>query len=588
MKKLSFKNFIALSLALVMAFALVFTPVLAEGEESRTLASYFDDFFQEKAMADWLAQAKQPMGQTVDMGLELSPAMVMDAQTAAALNKLGLKIMYQADLLGTGAVSYNISLYNKADTSKALSLAFSIFNDQLLLDLPGILDKPILMQEEDFSDLASMASPGAAEGGGFLALPQVMAQHGEQAQADYFAAKAHFLEKFEDQGEQTSNFVVGEVNEDLTVHTRFLAADQMLEASRAFVQELRASEAITAIASLIPIDSTELYDFDLDEGEDQDEDELEADDLEDTEDENYYEDYDFDYGDEAITLNDLLDMAQEDLDEDPLDPMAITWEEYLSADGVKRGNKISLAKLNLDSDERICYEGFNVKSSDQLTTGVYFALTASPSVAVDDDDQVAEDSAYGLVDLVAFELQDQQDPTSGTSSGNFNVHSYSDGDLLQGSYQDVSILKRAANEELFLGQVNLTVTSVTEEPVFEEVETEDSTEEDPDSYGDIKWVEQEAIMNIAIKGYLEGEDYKLDCTLVPDARLEDQFVTLHLQPRFMASEEVDLLTDLPADYYDLNNEDDMQALQENEDILTRLMQALAALGLDEEASSQGD
>lgn len=586
MKKLSFKNFIALSLALVMAFALVFTPVLAEGEESKTLASYFDDFFQEKAMSDWLAQAKQPIGQTVDMGLELSPAMVMDAQTAAALNKLGLKVMYQADLLGTGAVSYNLSLYNKADTSKALTLALNIFNDQLLLDLPGILDKPVLMQEEDLSGLASMASPDAAEGSGFLALPQVMAQHGEQAQADYLTAKAHFLEKFEDQGEQTSNFAVGEVNEDLTVHTRFLAADQMLEACRAFVQELRASEAITAIASLIPIDSTELYDFDLDEDEDHDEDEIETDDLEDTEDENYYEDYDFDYGDEAITLNDVLDMAQEDLDEDSLDPMAITWEEYLSADGVKRGNKISLAKP--DYDERICFEGFNVKSSDQLTTGVHFALTASPSVAVDDDDQVAEDSAYGLVDLVAFELQDQQDPTSGTSSGNFNVHSYSDGDLLQGSYQDVSILKRAANEELFLGQVNLTVTSVTEEPVFEEVETEDSTEEDPDSYGDIKWVEQEAIMNIAIKGYLEGEDYKLDCTLVPDARLEDQFVTLHLQPRFMASEEVDLLTDLPADYYDLNNEDDMQALQENEDILTRLMQALAALGLDEEASSQGD
>ena len=580
MKKLSFKNFIALSLALVMAFALVFTPVLAEGEESRTLASYFDDFFQEKAMADWLAQAKQPIRQTVDMGLELSPAMVMDAQTAAALNKLGLKVMYQADLLGTGAVSYNLSLYNKADTSKALTLALNIFNDQLLLDLPGILDKPVLMQEEDLSGLASMASPDAAEGSGFLALPQVMAQHGEQAQADYLTAKAHFLEKFEDQGEQTSNFAVGEVNEDLTVHTRFLAADQMLEACRAFVQELRASEAITAIASLIPIDSTELYDFDLDEDEDHDEDEIETDDLEDTEDENYYEDYDFDYGDEAITLNDLLDMAQEDLDEDSLDPMAITWEEYLSADGVKRGNKISLAKP--DSDDRICFEGFNVKSSDQLTTGVYFALNASPSVADDDDDQVAEDSAYGLVDLVAFELQDQQDPTSGTSSGSFSVHSSSEGDLLQGSYQDVSILKRAANEELFLGQVNLTVTSVTEEPVFEEVETEDSTEEDPDSYGDIKWVEKEAIMNIAIKGYLEGEDYRLDCTLVPDARLEDQFVTLHLQPRFMAPEEVDLLTDLPADYYDLNNEDDMQALQENEDILTKLMQALAALGLDED------
>lgn len=289
MKKLSFKNFIALSLALVMAFALVFTPVLAEGEESRTLASYFDDFFQEKAMADWLAQAKQPMGQTVDMGLELSPAMVMDAQTAAALNKLGLKVMYQADLLGTGAVSYNLSLYNKADTSKALTLALNIFNDQLLLDLPGILDKPVLMQEEDLSGLASMASPDAAEGSGFLALPQVMAQHGEQAQADYLVAKAHFLEKFEDQGEQTSNFVVGEVNEDLTVHTRFLAADQMIEASRAFVQELRASEAITAIASLIPIDSTELYGFDLDEDEDEDhdEDEIETDDLEDTEDENY-------------------------------------------------------------------------------------------------------------------------------------------------------------------------------------------------------------------------------------------------------------------------------------------------------------
>ena len=139
-----------------------------------------------------------------------------------------------------------------------------------------------------------------------------------------------------------------------------------------------------------------------------------------------------------------------------------------------------------------------------------------------------------------------------------------------------------------LGQIDINLTTVSEQPSYEDVETEDSDEENPDTYGSIKWVEKETNTALSLNAYLEGEAYKLDCKLVPDTLLEDQFITLHMSPRFLAENELDLTTELPADYYDLNNEEDMQALQGNADIATKLVQALSALGLDEGAAYQGE
>lgn len=590
MKKLKFKNFVALSLTLVMALVLLFTPAVAEAQESRTLTSYFDDFFQEKALEDWLAQIKKPFGQEVDFGMEVSPGMLMDAQTAMALNKLGFKINYQADLLGTGAVSHNFGIYNKEDTSKTLNFAFKVVNDNLLVDVPGILDKPVFMSEKDFGDMASLASPAAAEGSGMMALPEVLAQHGEQAKADFLAAKDNYLGKFEDLGEQTANFTVGEVSEELTVISKTIAAENLREASLEFVKEIRASEAITAITDLIPFKGDSISDLDLDSlsvgGGDMDEDNSEEDwDFEDDEYEDYYDNYDFNFDGDSITVTQALDNLIADLENGDLDPMAITWDEYMSADGIKRGNKLTLQKP--DTDERICLEGFNVKSADQAMTGVYFAMSASPSI-VEDNEIEPEKLVDGLLPLATYQLVDREDTAAGTSAGDFSINIYEAGDLLQGSYKDVSIVKQGDAPEILLGQIDINLTTVSEQPSYEDVETEDSDEENPDTYGSIKWVEKETNTALSLNAYLEGEAYKLDCKLVPDTLLEDQFITLHMSPRFLAENELDLTTELPADYYDLNNEEDMQALQGNADIATKLVQALSALGLDEGAAYQGE
>lgn len=589
MKKLHFKNFIALSLTLVMALVLLFTPAVAEAQESRTLSNYFDDLFQEKGLEDFIAQAKKPFGQEVDLGIEISPDMLMDAQIATALNKLGLKLKYQTDLWGTGAVSYDFVLFNKEDISKSLGLALNVVDGNLLINIPGILDKPVFMSEEDFADVASMASPVASDGSGMISLPEVLAQNGEQAQADFLAAKDTYLSKFEDQGQQTANFTVGEVSEDLTVASKTLAAENMRDASLEFVKALRASEAITAITDLIPFEGSGMSDLDLGSmpsgGGDMDEDNSDEDFDFDDDEYDFDDDYDYDFGDDTITVTQVLDELITKLESDDMEPVAVTWDEYLSADGVKRGNKILLEKPDLD--ERFCWESFNVKSADQATTGVFFALSTNSSL--EDNEQIeAEDMVDGLVPLVNFQLVDREDPVAGTSAGDFSMKIYDENDMLKGSYQDVSIVKLGDAPEVFLGQINIDLTSVSEEPTFTELETEDSDEEDPDTYGDIEWVEKETNIALSMTAYLEGEDYKVECKIVPDTLLADQFVVLHLNPRFLAENELTLTTELPADYYDLNNEEDMQALQENEDIATKLMEALSALGLDDDGISDGE
>ncbi|MDO5033707.1 MAG: hypothetical protein Q4D97_02600, partial [Eubacteriales bacterium] len=258
MKQLSLKKFLALSLTFLLAISLFLTPVVARAEESRTLISYLNDFLQEQDMGEWLEKSQELMGQEVDLTIDLGPGMLMEADIAQALASLGLQIKYQADLYNSGAMAYNFLLYNKEEPANSLSLSLNILGENLLVDLPGILDKPISMSGDDAMDMASMFGPMPSAGGGVMALPEAISQNIEQAKVDFLAAKDNFLSKFDDLGESSSNFVVGELNEDLTVQSCSLAAADMEVAVLDFLQEIRASQALTAITDQIPVNVDDL------------------------------------------------------------------------------------------------------------------------------------------------------------------------------------------------------------------------------------------------------------------------------------------------------------------------------------------
>lgn len=551
-------KFLAILLALVLALGFSFAPqallLAEEATPAQPFESFFSSLYNQKNIEQSQALLSQPFGFDTQVKFQPGEGLVMGASELELLQKFqyNFKLMTNPGLDDAAQLALDFSLTNPEAPDSSLNVSMYTVGEKAVIDLPGILDKPILANADFMSDFGSSITGEELPSEGF----------GEIASMPLTAIQAweNFMASFEEQSSEVRTLSIKEFSEDLNADLKFMPAEKLYPALEQLLQALKTEEDMEA--------------------------------------------YDEDFGDySSFDLNEELSEMIEDL---------------------KDGDQNTDAYLAVLTDDNAVQRGYQLSFEDKTNNEV---LHIDAYYLVDADNQVApfivslsKENADGFVPMLQLNGQ-----ASGNQEQGFNadfvltVVSEEDGEIstpLEGQIRNM-ITNNAENilEQEMSFELDLTLRGYDTQMVYIDPETgekvdpfgmedsdvevtEDLTEEgddeetpdddwdlddnqfetiDLDTY-DIDFEKIETLVNLNIVAKQEGTRATADITIIPDANMPSQSITLNTVTDLLLADQVNIPGNLPEAFYDLDNPDDADALSENEEFQMKLFSILDELG----------
>ncbi|MDO5015522.1 MAG: hypothetical protein Q4E09_00685 [Eubacteriales bacterium] len=559
MKK--YTKIFALLLVLVLGLGLSFAPQALVQAEEAAPGNQFENFFSNFVNPARIEQAQaiysQPFGFDSQVKFQLGEGLVMGASEMALLEKFqyNLKIMTNPVAEGTPQVAMEFLLSNPETPDSALSFNMYTLEDKAIIDLPGLLDKPILTTGSVISDFESSVS------GQDMSVTDLSAMVSMPSKG--MMAWQSFMASFEDQGIEVRTLTVGEFSEDLNASLKFMPAEKLNPALQELLQELKIEEYMAS---------------DMDE-------EMEA------------------YGQElgvpaSLGFNEELSYMIEDLKEGNQNNDA-----YLAVladdNGIQRGYQMRL--VNRDNGEAMSVDAYYLVDAENQVAP--FVLS------------VSEENAEGIVPLLQLNGQASGDNTQGYNADFvLSVLDDESGEIstpIEGQLTNLTS-NNAENvlEEEMAFDLALTIRGYDSKMVYidpdtgEKVDpfgmeneefTEEESEETPDDEFpledesfetidldkyDIDFEKVETLINMNITAKVQGTNSTVDFNIVPDANIPSQSITFNVVTDLIfGNDQISIPNSLPQDYYDIDKPEDADALSNNEDFQNKLFSLLSELGL---------
>lgn len=244
-------------------------------------------------------------------------------------------------------------------------------------------------------------------------------------------------------------------------------------------------------------------------------------------------------GDPIEEMDKSLDQALTDIETNPAKyQVPVTLATYADANGEPRGFSMSMEK----------------EGSTMQLRAVEVAKEAAHAfklgVVADNLDMMSLDAAFDVNDAKL-------------ASGKFSAKFYGQ-ELMSGSFDQLKVNMDNAANPFIEGQVTCIINANDVEKA--------AGEESPS--------EPQQVL-VKYLGSVKDGNYNVSLQVAPNAKLEDQYIKLNLTARIVPIEEVKFPAELPAEYYDLNNPDQMSALSSDSNIMQNLMGILDKLGLSQ-------
>ncbi len=535
------KNLKSVLLALVLVVSMIFSLGLfvhAEADTSLTTQeNLLTNFFNSEEWAKMLEDMRQPQGKELFVSLAFGEGLLLGSEEQQMLDQIGLRLKFIQDLSQEAPLmELEAALFNPGISDKELALNAYNVGNSLVISIPGVIEKPILISEEMFAgmgfDMTSMSPMSSVEE--MIGMMEVGTEIFTTVE-DIIAESATVLEPSQ------VELSLGEVSETLQVLSQRIPSEEFYSVLVRILESFRDDEMFLAFFNLVMDEAGMGY---------------------------YY--FDDEEEGPAAQLDALIAEIQES---EYNEPIALTINQFIDDQDQGRGFSISL--FNEEEEEEICIDAYYL----------YDGNTAYPFVF-----SVSLDDGFDEADL--FRLEINSEVIEEKLSGNFSLYIEEEGgELLFGTFNDLALVEDPVNStNAFLaGSIDATVKTVDYTYVLVEPEEAEEAEEaeegeeesdalDPSDY-EYELVEVETLIGFKFEGFIDGDQPKVVLTIIPDRNLETQSITVTVSVRTLAPEELVISNELPADYFDLANEEDMAALSEDPSIQENLFALLAELGL---------
>ncbi len=536
------KNLKSVLLAFVLVVSMTFSLGLfvhAEaGTSLTTQENLLTNFFNSEEWAKVLEDMRQPQGKELFVSLAFGEGLQLGSEEQQMLEQIGLRLKLIQDLSQEAPLmQFEAALFNPGVSEKELALNAYNVGNSLVVSIPGVIAKPILISEEMFADIgfdmAAMSPMSSVEE--MIGLMEVGTEIFTTIEG-IIAESATVLEPAQ------AELSLGEVSETLQVLSQRIPSEEFYSVLVRILESFRDDEMFLAFFNMIMDEAGMGY---------------------------YYYSDDEEEGPTA-QLDALIAEIQES---EYNEPIALTINQYV--DDQDQGRGFSLSLFNEESEEEICIDAYYL----------YDGNTAYPFVF-----SVRMNDGFEEADL--FRLEINSELINEKLYGNFFLYIEEEGgEVLFGTFSDLALVEDPANatSAFLAGSIDATVRTVESTYVLvepEETEEAEETEEgeeesdvlDPSDY-EYELVEVETQVGVQYEGYIDGDQPKVVLTIIPDRNLETQSITITISVRTLAPEEIVIPTELPLDYFDLSNEEDMDALSEDPSIQENLFALLTELGL---------
>lgn len=257
-KKSNFINF-SIILSLILAVILTLCPISEVSAENLDPESKNLNALLNETLDEQLDQLyNEPLNFTgklsFDTGTSTFPG--LDAEFQDMLKNLLLEISCQLSPQDN-AQQISLQMYNKDYPEQALKFHTYNVEEKLLIDLPAILEKPLVLDlskiiEQLFSDPEFQDQVEVYEQiQSLFESGKINEELISSAVEDFLNALQNAAEYFQDQGEVDEYFMLEGVREKLTVSSKVLSGKNFIAAYQEFLGEISKSEFIANIYDLI-------------------------------------------------------------------------------------------------------------------------------------------------------------------------------------------------------------------------------------------------------------------------------------------------------------------------------------------------
>lgn len=456
----------------------------------------------------------------VDVKLQFSDAFgaVLPPEFAQLLEDLVFNITYYEpekdpqDLKNRYIIHAHMA--NPATSDQTLDFkAYSHDGLNMVLDLPGLLDKPLLLDAAKMEE--SVGEAGA---------PQISVQDMGQLIQALQQSVQQMTSHFTSTEEATTELTVGDLTETLQVTTSVMSKADTQAALQEFIQSIRDRDEFALLRTSIEIAAKQ------------------------------------EEPDEEITAEEALDELLEEAAEESGD-LSFELKKYTDDNAANRGFSL-LAKNEAEA------EAFELKCYHLMEADTGKVASLLQIVSYDDEDPA--------VDIPVFTLTSQVQPDAdGAYQGDFSVDVYTEGRLIDGTLKNIKInpTDNTGFGEVTLTIHTTTTDSqyVTIDPDDPDYVVPDEDADSTEPQYRIETTEVPQDLGLTLLFNLQAQDQgQLTVTITPDLEYAEQNVALTLTLSPLEATEKVIPQELPGDYYDVSDLDDLEDTIDTDELEERV------------------
>lgn len=560
-----------LALVLVLALTLTaFSGVRVRAEEGIKDVDHLFDFIESR-----LENTPMKNGYELDFKVRLNG---VDAQIPAeyvqAIHELQGILKLGADLEDPEkpAVNLNLGLYNVNKPDTVLSVIAYNAGDQVFLNAPGILPKPLMITAEALEQMTSGATGSVPSVSSMMHESLALNKLGvADLRAYYQTVKAAFIAV----EETTETVTVGEISEELAVLKEMIPSAEVPALLTKLLNQFKEAPSTKAM-----LEYQKKFQPEPEEG--------------------------------TEPLEQLAAGIEQTIENIQSNPAGFSTDVSLTSYKDAEGNLSGFSLQAGEEGTEVQVELLDVKSADQhavrflLNTPQSGTVEGLGSYVIENGDSYTGDFSLKAAEQEIGVLRFEGLKNIPTDDENVN---YLDGRLELTLY--TTALANAVPETGMGSEsgttdadLNAELESVAESAAAEAEEILESaseqlesaaeaaesgaTEAVPSENGEpVETEEQEPMplpaqgtdIRIVYEGRMEGEKHHVELTLIPDIKLESSHISLILDERYIPASEYQTVAEVPAEYIDMTDDEQMNLLFQDSTLLQNLMTTLTEMGL---------